>query len=169
MAPLPIRTRPFTIGLIDYVRVATLQYYRTWWFAMAAYPVFGLVAWFAFPDQAGIRWVAAACVLWPATVPLRALLFALRAAKRFGVPTTPCVYEDFVAFETGEGKGFKLRFASVLRVEKDRFGFALLMPRFTYAIVPFAAFETLEDRDRFEKHARDQVAKALDRRFGRGR
>lgn len=167
MTPLDIRTRPFTIGLADYVRIASWQYVRRWWFAVVAYPIFGFVAWFLFPDQGGIRWVAVACALWPATVPLRALLFAIRTAKRFGVPTTPYVYEDFVAFETGEGQGHKLRFASVLRVEKDRYGFALLMPRYTYAILPFAAFESVEDRDRFEAHARRQVTKALDRRFGR--
>lgn len=169
MDPRNIRTRPFTIRLGDYVRIASGHYLKRWWFAVLAYPLFGVAAWLLFPDQDGIRWVALACALWPASVPLRALLFAIRTAKRFGVPTTPYVYEDFVAFETGKGQGTKLRFASVLRVERDRFGFALLMPRYTYAIVPHAAFETPGDGARFEAHARRQVARALDRRFGRAR
>ncbi|GMV87812.1 MAG: hypothetical protein AMXMBFR81_07430 [Chthonomonas sp.] len=156
--PLPIEMRPFVLTRWRAAWLASLQYWRRWWFVMVAYPVFGVLG-LSVSQDPYVRGVAIVALLWPLTVPLRSLMRSAAMRRRFGERHTPFVYEDFIALETegGQSKGFKVPFSGVRDVDCTREAYLLHLGRYIYFVLPAEAFADQEARTAFEKHLRKKV------------
>ena len=108
-------------------------YAGVWWF-VAIVPLFGVWAAF-FSGISVLQPVGLIAILWPLTVPARAVLATWRSSKFFSKEVW-VLLEGGVLYFHGEGRGFKLPVSSV-RSKSLRNGYWIL--RYRLGFVPIAA------------------------------
>lgn len=132
-------------------QLAIREYIRTFWFAVAAVPLFGILALiFAGP---AFRLVGLVAIVWPFSIPARSLLVTNKSAKLFRAGVVLRLLDDAIEVR-GEGvqkNGKRLRLELPLhdvRDAVDRGNFLLIRTmRFGYVPIVKSAFQSAEDKD----------------------
>ncbi len=152
----------YRISRYDLARLATEEYLRSfWWFVMIV-PSFGLVA-LVF-GQGILQIVGYLALLWPFTIPARAILSTNKASRLFRNGTKLTTSDSAMFFHSPDGKGLKLDLDSVRGVVERR-EYTLVqfrswnpVPLPAFVPIPNAAFASKDNHDAFLKGLRTRIA-----------
>jgi hypothetical protein len=128
-------TDTFRIPRYLLARLAVEEYVRQFWWFVIIVPLFGIVAliWGSGILQA----IGMFAVLWPVTIPARAVLGGWKAGTFFSDGVKLAADEDALYFAGQKGKGMKLSLSSVRKVA-ERHGFLVIR----FGIGDFVAIPT---------------------------
>jgi len=148
---IKFETKPYTVTPYQMSQIAIREYIRTFWFAVAAVPLFGiLVLLFGGP---AFRLVGLVAIVWPFSIPARSLLVTNKSAKLFRLGVVLRLLDDAIEV-CGEGvqkNGKRLRLELPLhdvRDAVDRGDFLLVRTmRFGYVPIVKSAFQAPEDQE----------------------
>jgi hypothetical protein len=129
---VPLSDQPFRVPRFILGRLAAEQYIRSFWWFVAIPPAFGVVC--LFSGSQVLYAIGTFGILWPATVPARAVVITRKSARFFSQPTRLHISDKTVYFSHDAGDGMKLSLASVRKIE-ERHGYILLI----YGIGEFVA------------------------------
>jgi hypothetical protein len=156
---VPIETRPYTIPHLRFAYLAAEEYVRTFWFFVVAVPLGGVVL--LLTGERTLQAIGFFAVLWPMSIPARAILITRRASKLFSrgvVMRSGAEGVEFVAQAQG-ANGKRLRMAvpkGAIRGIVVRQG-VLLLRTYRQQIAPIApdAFANDADREAFVRWTKD--------------
>lgn len=129
-------TSEYRISRYDLARLATEEYLRTFWWLAAIVPSFGIIT--LILSRGILQIIGYLALLWPFTIPARAILSTSKAARLFLNGTRMTCEDDTIFFHAKDGKGLKLQLDSV-RGTVQRRGFTLIQFR-SWNPVPLPAF-----------------------------
>ena len=92
-----IETNEYRVSRSQLVYWSANEYIRRFWPAFIAFPISGLLLLIFMPSQVGIG-LGIMMILWPMSIPARAILFTGRAAKRVLSPTRMVAEGDHLYF-----------------------------------------------------------------------
>ncbi len=117
------RTEPFRIPRYLLARLSAEQYVRSFWWFVLVVPLFGILA--LFSGSAIIQAIGIFAILWPITIPARAVLGGWKAGTFFSGGVSLEVSDRTLYFHGTAGDGMKLSMDAVRKAEV-RHGFLLL-------------------------------------------
>lgn len=91
----PIRSETYTIGRLELAYATTAAYVRTFWWALVGVPISGVLI-IAILSVPIMQYLGAVMVLWPITIPGRALLITDSHRRLYLRPTVCTLREDGV-------------------------------------------------------------------------
>lgn len=150
-----IQTRPYVVSRLRLAYLAAEEYFRTFWFFVVAIPLGG-IALLAFGDPT-IKAIGVFALIWPASIPARAILISTKASRLFSNGVMMRAGEDEIEFlGTKPGKGGKpMRLAiprTLIRggLVRRQGMFLLRTYRLTFVPIDPEAFESEADQKAFE-------------------
>lgn len=162
-----IQTAPYKISRLRLAYVAAEEYLRSFWFFAAAVPLGGLA--FLLFGTGVLKIIGAFALMWPFSIPARAIMITSRAAKLFTTGVVMRLGEEEIEFlgTTPGAKGLPLRMAfptGRIRDAVTRQGVLIVRTyRHDFAPVDPAAFATDADRKAFMRAIdRESDAPALE-------
>lgn len=132
-------TREYGLGRADISLNYAIEYLRTFWWAIAGVPVFGLVCLILGRD-AVVQAFGLVCLLWPLTIPARAFLLTSKASRQMMKPTTLEISEDCLLFSASDGTGTRLHTASIRSIRRRGGQFVIRTRMLAMSLVPVDAF-----------------------------
>lgn len=148
-------TRPYFVSTARFVRVASEQWFRRWWFIYAFYIALGVGALVFAQDPVWV-FVGIAALLWPVTVPLR--MFRAHLMKKDRGQEMQVAIDDqtarFLKAQNGKGKD-RVPLSKILRVRKIAGCYLFYVSQHHYFFVPIEAFEEA-DRPALEEMLRQK-------------
>jgi hypothetical protein len=129
---VPYSDQPFRVSRFVLSRLAAEQYIRAFWWFVAIPPLFGVLC--LFSGSQVLFSLGMFGILWPVSVPARAVLISRKAGRFFSQPTWVRQEGYTLYFSHESGSGMKLSLGSVRKID-ERHGYLLL----TYGIGEFVA------------------------------
>lgn len=126
----------YRLSSTEFVNLAASEYVRTFWWYVAIVPLFGLLA--VVFGEGPLRTIGGMAVLWPLSIPARAVLSTAKARRLFGAGVRARVEEDglYIVPSQPGVKGLRLRWGWVRSV-RERGEWALIQTRrFGFLPVP---------------------------------
>ena len=93
-----IKTNPFAIPPSRLAYLYAEEYVRSFWWMFIGIPISGLVVLLLVPGAIA-KYIGMVCLLWPVTIPARAVLLSRKISKVLSKPTTAEFREDGIYFE----------------------------------------------------------------------
>lgn len=149
-----IQTRPYVVSRLRLAYLAAEEYFRTFWFFVVAIPLGGL-ALLAFGD-ATIKAIGVFAILWPASIPARAIIISTKASRLFSSGVVMRAGDEEIEFlgtkPAKSGKPMRLAIPRhMIRGVVQRQGMLLLRTyRLTFVPIDPGAFEGDGDLQAFE-------------------
>lgn len=120
---MTLLTEPYRIPRYLLARLAAEEYVRRFWWFVLIVPLSGLIMMMI--GSGLMQVIGMFAVLWPVTIPARAVLGGWKAGTFFSSGVRLSVDDEFLYFAGKNDKGMKLRIASV-RSFVERYGFLIL-------------------------------------------
>ena len=138
-------SKRYQISRVELARLAAEEYVRSFWWFLGITPLFGIVALVTTTGLLQvIGWFA---ILWPFSIPARAVISSSRAGKLFAKGTWFKLEDGVLYFHGDDGKGMKLTLRGV-RDAVMRGEFLVLRTR-RYGIVPIPVGAVSQDELRY--------------------
>jgi hypothetical protein len=132
-----VRSGEYQIDRFTLARISVTEYVRQFWWYIAIVPLFGLVAViFGFGP---LRVIGITAMLWPLTIPGRAVLSTGKAAKLFRAGTYATWDETAIYFHAANGGGMKLEWMAVRAVVLSGAFLVFRTRRLGFVPIPLAA------------------------------
>ncbi len=106
-----VRSKPFQVAPLQLAYVSVYEYARQFWWYVSIVPFFGLLM-LVF-GRGVLQGAGMMGLLWPVSLPVRALFASRKSRKLFGSPTQAEFKEDGVYFHPESGKGLRLDRGSI--------------------------------------------------------
>jgi hypothetical protein len=150
-----IVTRPFQLTGAQLIRVSSAAYLqRFWWFA-SIYPLFGAGLLLLTTDPLA-RYVGVIALLWPFTIPLRAV-YTLTRARRISSNTRIGVDGDDLVNMGENGREVRRPIEAIKSVRRVSGAILLYTTATSYIVVPTWEFESQADADAFYTRVRQHL------------
>jgi hypothetical protein len=133
-ASVPLTSKKYRVSRIVLARLAAEEYVRTFWWFVLIIPIFGVIC-LAFGSGL-LQVIGFMAVLWPFSIPARAVLSSSKAAKLLTRGTWVKLENGTFFFSAEDGKGLKLSLSSVRDVVV-RGDYALVRMR-RFGFIPIA-------------------------------
>jgi hypothetical protein len=141
--PAPfIVSEPYSIRRAELAYATAEVYFRTYWWFILGIPVAGIAILFALPM---LRIVGGLMVLWPISIPARAVLISGKTYRRLGAQTVARVGENEAFIEPEGQTPVRIHYNWVRKVMKSGQLFILVGPRGAFTAIRSSAFN-LEQR-----------------------
>ncbi len=144
------RSLPFRLSRLELARIAAWEYARGYWWMFIAIPLFGLAGLAVAPDGV-VRYFCTVCLLWPFSIPARAILITGKAQKLFAEDNVAVVEAGFLRLYRPSGKGSSLNLANVRSVEDRWNGLIVRTKKLGFVALPAAAFQDGDHRAAFKE------------------
>ena len=131
-------TSPFTLTRWEVALASAEEYIRTLWWILISIPLFGLVALVWGPNEL-IRGLGGVCLIWPLTIPIRAVTASARAGGVYGRSTVLAFDDQWIYLVGSAGKGSKIARSEIWTVRKGRGIWRLRTRRLSIILVPSSA------------------------------
>ena len=106
-----LRSKPFQVAPLQLAYVSVYEYARQFWWYVSIVPVFGLLL--LVLGRGVLQGAGMMALLWPLSLPVRAIYASRKSRKLFGSPTEAEFREDGVYFHPLGGKGLRLDRGSI--------------------------------------------------------
>ena len=106
--------------------LAVAIYLRTYWWFASIVPAFGIAWLFLMPPS--LKAIGLMALLWPLSLPARAILATTKAGRLLEKGTRASLEEETLFLHGEEGGGFRLALSAVRRTLRSR-GFSVLVLR----------------------------------------
>lgn len=147
-------SQPYRLRRTEFIWGVAEAYLRTYWYFIVGVPIAGLMLLVAIPRRE-IELIAGLMILWPMSIPARAVLFSSKTWKRLSQETVARIGENEAFIEAGEFKPVRVPYTWVRRVLKTATLYILQGPRGASTFIRADAFSS-EDRAEIETIFRDQ-------------
>lgn len=135
-------TRPFTLTRWEVALASAEEYLRSLWWILVPIPAFGFVAFLMGPNDL-IKGLGAICLIWPLTLPLRAVTASARAGSVYGSSTVLAEDDEWLYLKNAQGKGARLARSDVWQVRLARGIWRVKTRRLSLIFIP--ATSLIED------------------------
>lgn len=153
----PLVTNPYKVSRVRLAYVASEEYIRTFWYWMISIPIAGIA--FLVSGIPTLQGIGVFALMWPFTIPGRALLISTKASRLFNSGVVMRVTENEIEFlgQTPGASGKPMRMAIARDMVRDvqvRQG-VMILRTFRQAFAPIdpAAFGSDEEREQFVRDA----------------
>lgn len=106
-----IRSQPFQVARLQLAYLSVSEYARQFWWYVATIPAFGLLLLIVGDNT--MKVIGMMAMLWPLSLPARALYATRRSARLFLGRTEAEFREDGIYFRPESGKGLRLDRGSI--------------------------------------------------------
>ncbi len=113
-------------------------------------PIFGVVA-LVFGHSQILVAIGFFAILWPFSIPARAILITSKSARQFMKGTWMSLEDGFFYFHGTDGTGFKLPLEKLRKVVKRQGFYLLKLQAMSFIPIPESAIRSPEDRQKFEQ------------------
>lgn len=131
-------TSPYTLTRWQVALASAEEYIRALWWILIGIPLFGILALVVAPNEL-IRGMGFICVVWPLTIPIRAVTASARAGALYGRPTTLAIDGDWLYLKGENGKGLRLARSEVWTVRLGGGVWRIKTRRLSVLLAPDAA------------------------------
>lgn len=131
-------TQPFTLTRLQVALASAEEYVRALWWILIPVPIFGVLALLQAPNDL-IRGIGTICLVWPLTIPIRAVTASARAGAIYGQPTVFAVDDEWLYLVAKSGRGTKLHRSQVWNARLSRGIWRIKTRRLSVLFVPAEA------------------------------
>jgi hypothetical protein len=129
-------------------RIAAWEYARGYWWMFVSIPLFGIVGLVLAPDGV-IRYFSMVCLLWPFSIPARAILITRKASRLYSEETVAVIGEGELRLYRPSGRGSSLKLSDVRSVGDSLGALVVRTRKLGFVAIPARAFASAEEREAF--------------------
>ena len=161
LVALRFRTREYKVSRLQLAYLASEEYLRTFWWYVAVVPVFGIIA--LLIGNGMLQAVGLMAILWPISIPARALFSTTKASRLLDAGTWMAVRDGEILFHGPDRRGLKITVDSIRDSVIRQRHVLVRTRRLGFVPVPVDAFSIPGDVDAFRNWISEQVQLAYDK------